>query len=100
MSAYFQKYPYSQNKVIVTCTLSYPSGVIQKVESKIKELSRNLFRRKQHLSRTFHTTNNKHSQFKKSKRDTTEDGEEGIYEGFYNFSKVCCPTDFAPNIST
>ena len=23
-----------------------------------------------------------------------------IYEGFYNFSKVCCPTDFALNIST
>ena len=22
------------------------------------------------------------------------------YEGFYNFSKVCCPTDFALNIST
>ena len=21
-------------------------------------------------------------------------------EGFYNFSKVCCPTDFALNIST
>ena len=23
-----------------------------------------------------------------------------VYEGFYNFSKVCCPTDFALNIST
>ena len=23
-----------------------------------------------------------------------------LYEGFYNFSKVCCPTDFALNIST
>ena len=23
-----------------------------------------------------------------------------IYEGFYNFSKVCCPTNFGLNIST
>ena len=25
---------------------------------------------------------------------------DNTYEGFYNFSKVCCPTDFALNIST
>ena len=78
MSAYFQKYPYSQNKVIVTCTLSYPSGVIQKVESKIQALSRN-FGGNNTFQEHFLQQKKINTQAEKSKRDTIEDGEECLY---------------------